>query len=111
MMKDCLIKMMDGALVSYKDDFDYTLSCSTCNYGSEYITEIDIVLTMYKVHAKINSMYNYILSEGQMMTLFIREYKSIEKMTEAEFTVWFKQQLQEITGDDEYIEAYEIVEL
>jgi hypothetical protein len=95
-----LIKMIDGGLVSYVDDFYNYSGCPTCNYGSEYITEIDIVLTQYKIHVKTNQMYEYVISEGQMMTLFLSEYNTIQTMTEKEFVDWFKQKLCEITHDE-----------
>lgn len=95
-----LIKMVDGGLVNYMDDCYHYDGCSTCDYGSEYINEIDITLTQYKVHVKTNQMYEYVLSEGQMMTLFLSEYNAIQTMTEKEFVDWFKEKLCEITHDE-----------
>lgn len=99
-MEEMLIKMIDGGLVSYEDDSYSFGGCPTCDYGSEYINEIDITLTHYKIHVKTNQMYEYVLSEGQMMRLFLSEYNTIETMTEKEFVDWFKEKLCEITDDD-----------
>ena len=95
-----LIKMIDGGIVNYEDDCFHYDGCPTCNYGSEYINEIDITLTHYKIHVKTNQMYDYVLSQGQMMKLFLSEYNTIQQMTEKEFTEWFKTKLCEITHDD-----------
>ena len=95
-----LIKMVDGGLVNYIDDYYSYGGCPTCDYGSEYITEIDITLTQYKIHVKTNQMYEYVISEGQMMTLFLSEYDTIKAMTEKEFVDWFKEKLCEITHDE-----------
>ena len=95
-----LIKMLDGGILNYADDCYYYDGCPTCNYGSEYINEIDITLTHYTIHVKTNQMYEYVLSEGQMMKLFLTEYNTIQTMTEKEFVDWFKAKLIEITHDE-----------
>jgi len=95
-----LIKMVDGGVVSYNDDSTYYKGCPTCNYGSEYINEIWIELTKYKVYVKTNQMYSYAISEGKMMVLFLSNCNEIQAMTEMEFIDWVKVKLCEITGDD-----------
>ena len=95
-----LIKMIDGGLVNYNDDCYSYDGCPTCDWGSEYINEIDVTLTKYKIHVKTNQMYDYVLSEGQMIRLFLSKYNDIQNMTEKEFIEWFKKQLCEITHDD-----------
>ena len=106
-----LIKMIDGGLVNYTDDHESYGGCPTCDYGSEYINTIDITLTKYKIHARTNQMYDYALSEGQMIKLFLTEYNTIQQMTEREFADWFKEKLCEIVQDDEIIEKFEITEV
>lgn len=95
-----LIKMLDGGILNYADDNYHYDGCPTCNFGSEYINEVDITLTHYAIHFKTNQMYEYVLSEGQMMKLFLSEYNTIQAMTESEFVDWFKVKLSEITEDD-----------
>lgn len=95
-----LIKMLDGGLENYTDDYYSYGGCPTCDYGSEYITEIDITLTRYTIHIKTNQMYEYVISEGQMIKLFLTEYNTIQEMTEKEFVDWFKAKLIEITHDE-----------
>lgn len=114
-----LIKMIDGGLVNYADDSYFYSGCPTCNYGSEYINEIDITLTRYKIHIKTNQMYEYVLSEGDMMKLFLSEYNTIQTMTEKEFTDWLKEQIYKIVdGDklnktfcDRIVEEFEVTKL
>ena len=95
-----LIKMIDGGIVNYEDDCYSYGGCPTCDYGSQYINEIDVTLTRHKIHVKTNQMYEYVLSEGQMMKLFLSEYNTIQAMTEKEFIDWFKAKLCELTHDD-----------
>lgn len=95
-----LIKMLDGGIVNYEDDCYCYEGCPTCNFGSEYINEIDITLTHYTIHVKTNQMYEYVISEGQMMKLFLSEYDTIRTMTGSEFIDWFKKKLMEITHDE-----------
>ena len=111
-----LIKMIDGGLVNYTDDSYFYGGCPTCDYGSEYINEIDLTLTHYIIHVETNQMYEYVLSEGQMMKLFLSEYEAIQTMTEDEFIAWFKEKLCEITDDectfyDGKIERFEVTEV
>ena len=102
-----LIKMIDGGILNYEDDHYYYDGCSTCNYGSEYITEIDITLVHHTIHVKTNQMYEYALSEGQMIRLFLTNYDTIRTMTEKEFIDWFKAKLINIAYK-EVIEEFEV---
>lgn len=104
-----LIKMTDGGIVNYEDNCHYYEGCPTCNYGSEYINEIDITLVHHTIHIKTNQMYEYVLSEGQMVRLFLTEYNTIQTMTEKEFIDWFKARLIDIAYE-EAIEEFEVKE-
>lgn len=100
-----LIKMIDGGLVNYNDNTYFSSGCPTCDYGSEYVNEIDITLTHYSIHIKTNQMYEYVLSEGDMMKLFLSEYNTIQTMTEKEFVDWLKEQIYKIVYGDEFNKA------
>lgn len=105
-----LIKMTDGGIVNYKDNCSYYEGCPTCNYGSEYINEVDITLVHHTIHVKTNQMYGYALSEGQMVRLFLTEYDTIRAMTEKEFIDWFKARLIDIAYE-KAIEEFEVKEV
>ena len=105
-----LIKMIDVGILKYSYDYYCYLGCPTCNYGSEYINEIDITLVHHVVHVKTNQMYEYALSEGQMIKLFLTEYDTIRTMTEKEFIDWFKTKLIDIAYE-EGIEEFEVEEV
>lgn len=105
-----LIKMIDGGILKYSDDHYCYLGCPTCNYGSEYINEIDITLVHHTIHVKTNQMYEYVLSEGQMIKLFLTEYDTIRTMTEKEFIDWFKATLIDIAYE-EGIEEFRVCKL
>lgn len=110
MTNKMLIPMVDGGMVKYDDDSHSIAGCSTCNFGSEYITDIYITLTRYHIHIRTNQMYSYVLSEGDMMRIFLSEYNTIQAMTEQEFVDWLKVRLLEI-ADEEDLEAYDVVEI
>ena len=105
-----LIKMLDGGILNYADDQYCYAGCPTCNYGSEYITEIDITLVHHTIHIKTNQMYEYAISEGQMVRLFLTEYNTIQTMTEKEFIDWFKARLIDIAYE-KAIEEFEVKEV
>lgn len=91
-----LIKMIDGGLVNYNDDTTCYAGCPTCDYGSEYINEIDVELTTHKIHVNLNAMYGYAISEGRMIKLFLQEYNAIQQMTEKQFIKWFEEKINEM---------------
>ena len=95
-----LIKMIDGGMVNYRDDSQHYAGCPTCNYGSEFINEIWVELTKYRIYVKTNQMYSYAISEEKMMVLLLSNCNEIQAMTEKEFIDWFKKKLCEITHDD-----------
>lgn len=105
-----LVKMTDGGIVNYEDSCRYYEGCPTCNYGSEYINEIDITLVHHAIHVKTNQMYEYAISEGQMVRLFLMEYNTIQTMTEKEFIDWFKARLIDIAYE-EAIKEFEVKEV
>lgn len=88
-----LIKMIDGGLVNYNDDTMHYAGCPTCDYGSQYINDIYVELTTHNIHASLDSMYSYAISEGNMIKLFLQEYNTIQKMTEKQFIAWFKDKI------------------
>ena len=110
-MKELLIKMADGGMITYNDDFMSYRGCPTCDYGSSYITEIDIELTKYKIHIKTNRMFDYVISEGQMMKFFLTKYNEILNKTEKEFIEWFKEEVYKIAGDNKAIEEFKVIKI
>lgn len=94
-----LIKMIDGGLVNYNDDTTFYPGCPTCDYGSQYINDIDVELTTHNIHASVDTMYSYAISEGSMIKLFLQEYNVIQQMTEKQFISWFEDKIKEIAKD------------
>ena len=92
-MAKILYPMIDGGIVNYEDDMRSIPGCETCDYGSEYINDITITLTKYKIHALLNEMYGYALSESDVMKLLLPAYEEIKGMTEKRFTEWFREHL------------------
>lgn len=97
--ENIILKMVDGGLVDYSDDARHTPGCPTCDYGSQYINEIDIDLKRHSVHIEINQMYDYALSEGKMMIILLSNCEQIMQMTEKQFIEWLREQIKEIVKD------------
>lgn len=104
-----IIKMADGGIISIETDADCTRGCDTCDYGSVYINEIIIRLTKFEIQAGVRQMYEYMLSEGDIMRIMISHNDEIKTMTEDEFAKWFKDQIYNIidqsneSNDPEYM--------
>ena len=103
--EEILLKMTDGGMVGYEDDNEYHSGCETCDYGSQYITEIRIELTKFNVYVRTNQMYQYAISQGDMMRLFLRNSSEINEMTELEFCDWFRKWI-ENNAFDKYSHGY-----
>ena len=85
-----LIKTTDGGIVDIKTDETCLLQgCPTCGYGSEYLSEITVYLTKYKVEAKIEHEYECFITVEDTLKLFLPNIDKIQLMREKEFVVWF----------------------
>lgn len=92
MKKEVILKMIDGGIVNIVSDRDYSEGCETCDYGSSYVNEFDVELTKFNIHLEAEQMYEYPLSEGDMMKVILRNAVEISNMTEEDFAVWLKKQ-------------------
>lgn len=110
-MKKIMVEMIDGGMVDYRDNSFFYSGCETCDYGSEYITEINITLTNHKIAVETNQMYEYAISEGDMLKILLSNYDAIKLMTENEFCYWLKSQLLEIVGDEDVLKKYSVTYL
>lgn len=85
-----LIKLTDGGIINIDTDERSHAGCPTCDYGSEYISEMTIYMTKYTIKASINQMYEYAINVDDTFKLFLPNIEEILKMDELEFTGWFK---------------------
>lgn len=84
-----LIKFTDGALINIEYEDDHIAGCPTCDYGSEYINEYTFVFKdNKKLEVKVNNMYRYCFSEGDMMRIILPNVDFIKTMSEKEFCDW-----------------------
>lgn len=78
------IKFSDGnEFIYYNDDTEHYPGCETCDYGSEYINNIYIETTNYKVDIVFNQMYEYAFSTSDAIRIFATV--KLSDMTEREF--------------------------
>lgn len=93
-----LLKLVDGGIENiYTDESSYR-GCETCDYGSEYINELRIVLTKYEIKATITQMYDYAITTQDTLDLFLPHIEEILQMTESEFVEWCKKWIYEKAG-------------
>lgn len=90
-MSTPILKLKDDAITYWEDDHHYSPGCPTCDYGSEYCTEIDIGFESGKrIHIEQTQSYEYGLSQADMMRIMCSNYNDIVKMTRDEFYDWIK---------------------
>jgi hypothetical protein len=72
---------------------EYTEGCETCDYGSSYITNLEIITDYCKISFECDTMYDYI-SESDLMQFLAQDF-----VAEWELVQKFKKQF--IDEDDE----------
>lgn len=97
---DLILKLQDGGIVDIKDDMYHFDGCPTCDYGSEYITELDITFTQYKLHIEINNMYNFGVTQGDVMRIILKNVDKILNMTEFGFCEWLCNEFKKLNLDN-----------
>lgn len=100
-MEKLLVELADGGIVNIEQDNWSTPGCETCDYGSSYVNELVVYLTKYKITTEVNQMYEYLLSDGDLFKIFLRNIEEIKTMTEMEFINWFELQIKSYTDDNE----------
>lgn len=85
-----LLKLVDGGIENIYTDEEHYPGCPTCDYGSQYINNVEVILTKHIVRASFNKMYDYLLSSGDLMQMILPNADAIQKMTESEFIEWLR---------------------
>ena len=102
-MDKMLIQLVDGGIFDIDTDEYYYGGCPTCDYGSEYINEIDISMTKSNLHIVTNQMYEYAMSQADLMHIILPEIDMIKAMTEDQFTDWLKDKIVATGAMDSFI--------
>lgn len=89
-----LIELSDGGIKDIYTDTESYGGCDTCDYGSQYINDFTVYLTKGNIQVKIEQMYDYAVSEGYLMKLFLTNLEAIKKFTELDFYNWLKSELE-----------------
>ena len=72
--------MKDGGIKDIKtDDYCEEKGCETCDYGSKYVREFEIILEGYDFIVKLSDMYEAPYSYDELMKLFTTNIDKIEK--------------------------------
>lgn len=104
MTKELLLPLADGGIENIISDTYACGGCETCDYGSSYTNEYTIVLTSGRLYIEASMMYEYPLSDGYMMKLFLGNVDTIKTLTEAEFVDWLKEKMTSDVAEAGYVE-------
>lgn len=94
-----ILTIKDSCIYNIEMDKDSIGGCPTCDYGSKYTNEITIELKYKTVRYKVSNMYEYYVTEGDVIYLILNNIGKIINMTEDEFIEWFHKSLE---NNDEY---------
>lgn len=95
--KDYIIKLKDGGIVDISSYENYVSGCPTCDYGAEYINELFLMLTSINIEIETVSGNGYILSLGNTIKLFAKDFS---EMTEFEFSDFLKKAIQDLSDTE-----------
>ena len=88
-----LVQLVDGAILDVIYDEDCYPGCPTCGYGSEYIREWWVKMTDHVIHVKVNNEYDYGISAGWIMKLFLQNMPEIKKMKQVSLFDFIKDEV------------------
>lgn len=97
-----LVNLVDGGILNITTDNEAFDGCETCDYGSSYISEFEVSLTTRTVTIKAEKMYEYPLSEGYLIKLFVNNNELIKTMTEEQFVEWLINEVNTKSVNAEY---------
>lgn len=83
-----IIKLVDDAVINIYTDHDYISGCPTCDYGSDYCTEVIIAFNNHKrIIIERHQMYDFDedFSIGYFIKLFCSNNEKFASMTADEF--------------------------
>lgn len=100
-----LVQLIDGGIVDIVTDTWSSGGCETCDWGSSYVNELTVVLTETVIVVEVSQMYDYPLSDGYLMKLFLANLEYLKTLTVEEFTDWLRQELTAEAGD---LESFEV---
>jgi len=92
-MTKYLLPLIDGGIVKIETDSEYSPGCETCDYGSLYINDFNVLLSTGNIYVRAENMYEYALSEGYLMELILPNTDLIKGMTERGFFEWVEESL------------------
>ena len=88
-----LVKLIDGEILDVIYNQEYHPGCPTCDYGSEYINEWWVKMTDHVIHVKVNNEYDYGISAGWIMKLFLQNISEIKKMKQVRLFDFIKDEV------------------
>jgi len=97
-----LLKLKGSDLLDVKYDFDFDKGCETCDYGSNYLSEVTFIFNNAKMIVKAEQMYEFPINEGRLMKWLLSENEEISKMTLKQFSENFKKAIIDEKVSDEY---------
>lgn len=90
-----LLKLKDEVLLEVYTDYDDEEGCETCDYGSCYSTEVELLFKNHTIEIHTSAMYEHCLSEGGLMRILLEGVTNSKNKTFVEFADWLKKELED----------------
>jgi hypothetical protein len=97
-----LLQLKDGYLLNIESDEESYGGCPTCDYGSEYINTITLICSKYTHTISISQMYDFALSSGVVMKVFLRNSETLKASTEKDLGKLVKKLLEQETCETNF---------
>lgn len=96
LMREYLMKLVDGGIKDIEYEHDSIKGCPTCDYGSSYITDLTVTFDKYVLKAHTDKMYDFCPTEGYLMKILLQNAEFIKSMTEENCCKYLKEKIEEL---------------
>lgn len=85
------IQCKDCTFLGIYTDRDSTSGCPTCDYGSSYVNYLTYEFSVGDINVKLKDMYDYPISEGDLMMFWLNNIDKIKQMSFDEICAFLKE--------------------
>ena len=96
------IKCKDCTFLGIETDKYYREGCPTCDYGSSYVNYITYEFSTGYIKVRVEEMYDYAISEAELMMFWLNNIDKIKQMTFDEICSFLKEYHTQDFVEDKY---------
>ena len=99
-----VLKLLDGAIIDISEEKSSHSGCETCDYGSEYINEIEFKMTKHTFTLRSCKMYEHAFTDGWFIRILCGNIDEIKNMTEEQFKQWIFEKAKKEYDENKWVD-------